>query len=494
MNRILLGSIVLAAAALRFHALGAKSFWLDEAMSVEIARLPWHQLLFDLWHREANMAPYYVLLHTWLALGAGEGFIRALSVLFSVATIPMVYALGARLLGRPAGMLAAWFLAINAYHIRYAQEARAYAMVVFFAALASWLFVKNIEEPAAAHWKTYTAACVLCAYSHFYGALIVVSHAVSLAFLPRGHADWHKIARSLAWFSLFVVPIAVFSAQAGTAPLNWIPRIDRDTLPTLAILFAGNYGPGLMILDLAMLGLAALSAIRVWRESGRTVQAWRYGLLFSWLCVPPGIVLVASLVRPLFFSRFFIPCLPAFVLLVAAGFLRLRAGVLSWILFAAISVGSVVGTFSYYRVDFDLYRPHWREAVAYVLDHSQPGDSVYSGRANQEPFEFYRWQRRPAPAWPKNLNPPTTSNEAKENWAVIPGTTLRAAKPVGDRVWLLLPYTDSPGGKPDLEGSAVRDWFAIGRHRAEVQRLPWIEVVLYVADAANSFRPEKPRP
>jgi mannosyltransferase len=279
-NAIPLVFITLAAAALRFHSLAAKSFWLDEAMSVEIARLPWHGLFFDLWHREANMAPYYVLLRPWLDVSSSEGFIRSLSVLFSVATIPVVYALGVRLFVRPAGILAAWFLAINAYHIRYAQEARAYAMVVFFAVLASWLFTKNIHEPAGAHWKTYTAACVLCVYSHFYGGLIVVSHVVSLAFLPPGHADWRKIVRSLVWFSLFVVPIAVLSARAGTAPLDWIPRIDRDTLPSLAILFAGNYGVSLLTLDLAMIGLTALSAIRVWRESGRTVQAWRYGLLF----------------------------------------------------------------------------------------------------------------------------------------------------------------------------------------------------------------------
>lgn len=462
-------------------------------MSVEIARLPWHQLFLDLWHREANMAPYYVLLHAWLALGSGEGLIRSLSVLFSVATIPVVYALGARLFGRPAGLLAAWFLAVNAYHIRYAQEARAYAMVVFFAALASWLFVKNIEDPANAHWNAYTAVCVLCAYSHFYGGLIVVSHGVSLAFLPPGQTDWRKIRWTLGWFSMFMVPIAVFSAQIGTGPLNWIPRIDRDTLPTVAILFAGNYGPGLMILDLAMVGMAAFSAVRVWREAGRTVQSWRYGLLFSWLCVAPGTVLLACLVRPLFSPRFFIPCLPALALLVAAGFTRLRWGVLSWILCAAISVGSLLGTNSYYRRDFDLYRPDWREAVAYALDHSQPGDSVYSDRANQESFEFYRWQRRPAPAWPKNLNPPINHDETEDDFVVIPGTELRSARPGGDRVWLLLPYTGL-GGKPLLDSASVRDWFASGRRSAEAQQFPWIEVVLYVADATNSPQAEKNDP
>jgi mannosyltransferase len=177
-DAILLVVITLAAAALRFHFIGAKSFWLDEGFSFGIARLPWRQMVLDLWHHDLNMSLYFVLLHFWLALGSSEGFIRVLSALFSVGAIPVVYALGARLLGHPGGLLASWLLAVNAFHIRYAQEARSYALVVFLAALASWLFVKNIEEPAAARWNAYSAVCVLCTYSHFYGALIVVAHIV----------------------------------------------------------------------------------------------------------------------------------------------------------------------------------------------------------------------------------------------------------------------------------------------------------------------------
>src|ERR1700687_4994801 len=108
----LLALITIAAAVLRFHGIAAKSFWLDEGISVEIARLPWPQFFYVLRHREINMALYYFLLHFWLALGSTEGFIRGLSVLFSVATVPVLYLLGVRLFERSAGLLAAWLLAI----------------------------------------------------------------------------------------------------------------------------------------------------------------------------------------------------------------------------------------------------------------------------------------------------------------------------------------------------------------------------------------------
>src|ERR1700690_235500 len=91
------GLIALVATILRLHAITAKSFWLDEGISVQIARLPWNQLLFVLRHREANMALFYLLLRFWLLFGSSEGYIRGFSALFSVATIPLLYALGSRL-------------------------------------------------------------------------------------------------------------------------------------------------------------------------------------------------------------------------------------------------------------------------------------------------------------------------------------------------------------------------------------------------------------
>jgi uncharacterized membrane protein len=117
---ILLSLVTFLAALLRMHALTAKSFWLDEGLSVEVARLPWPRLMHALWFGDANMSLYLLLLRHWLTFGNSEGFIRGLSVLFSVATVPPIFFLGARLFGRRAGLLAALLLAVNAYHIHYA--------------------------------------------------------------------------------------------------------------------------------------------------------------------------------------------------------------------------------------------------------------------------------------------------------------------------------------------------------------------------------------
>src|SRR5579864_3485186 len=89
----LLLAITAAGAVLRFLYLARKSFWLDEGVSVMLARLDLANLLHILWRREANMALYYGLLRMWLHFGGGDYFVRSLSAVISVAAIPVIYLL-----------------------------------------------------------------------------------------------------------------------------------------------------------------------------------------------------------------------------------------------------------------------------------------------------------------------------------------------------------------------------------------------------------------
>src|SRR5271168_1312610 len=96
-----------AAAALRFLFLVRKPFWFDECFSVEVARLSWHDFGRLLWRREANMSLYYLLLRGWLHFGSSPFFIRSLSVIISLATLPAIFWLAWKLFDRRVALLAA---------------------------------------------------------------------------------------------------------------------------------------------------------------------------------------------------------------------------------------------------------------------------------------------------------------------------------------------------------------------------------------------------
>src|SRR5260370_7408128 len=107
-----------------------------------------------------------------------------LSVLFGLAALPIVWAIGDRLLGRRVGLIAASLLAINAFHIKHSQEVRGYILLVLLAALSMFLFVRGIEQPSRKTWIMYALVTTLTIYSHLFGVFILPSHWIPLLSLP----------------------------------------------------------------------------------------------------------------------------------------------------------------------------------------------------------------------------------------------------------------------------------------------------------------------
>src|SRR5205085_7240532 len=96
--RMLTASVVVVVAvgvALRF--LTSSHLWLDEALTVNIARLPLSRIPDALRH-DGSPPLYYLLLHWWIAaFGAGDIAVRALSAVLAIATLPLLWLAGQRL-------------------------------------------------------------------------------------------------------------------------------------------------------------------------------------------------------------------------------------------------------------------------------------------------------------------------------------------------------------------------------------------------------------
>src|SRR5713101_2100352 len=90
--------VVVAGVVLRFVT--RSDLWLDEALTVNISRLPLSDLHEALRHDGAPPL-FYLLLHGWISVfGDSDVAVRALAGVFSVATLPVIWFAGRRL-GRP---------------------------------------------------------------------------------------------------------------------------------------------------------------------------------------------------------------------------------------------------------------------------------------------------------------------------------------------------------------------------------------------------------
>lgn len=457
-RRLALGGEIALAGLLGLIALGNRSFWLDESASVTLAKLDWGAFAHELHVREANMSLYYVLLRWWSELGDSERVLRSLSVIVTVALVPVVYLLARRLADTRVALLACLFVAVNPMIVRYSQEARGYALCVLLVTTSAYLFVRGIQQPTWPVWIAYGLVAGLSGYAHFFGLLVLPAQALSLLFLPRASLPWRHLAGAAVVLACLLGPLVYLLSGVDPAHGAWT---SGNTVGRLFDPFHDN-----RVLALAVVTAGAIVVIALWlvlrRRFGPRLQtgaAWTWALLVLWIVVPVGLVLALAVVyRPLFVVRYFIICIPPILLLASMFIAQIHR---RWLAVAAsvmIVAGSAAGVIRWYAGG---QQEDWRGATRFVVDSARPGDGVmlYAPYV-RIPFAVYLDQmeavnRAPAPVYPPD---DWETPSMKFNAAVpIAADDIRAAAEPFDQVWLVLSHValfgaDDPGYEAVLSG------------------------------------------
>ncbi|SRR5581483_8351509 len=472
--------LVGAAAVLRFHALGQKSIWVDEAVSIEMARLDWYNFARILWRHEANMALYTLLLRFWLPFGDSEAWIRTLSVIPALATIPAVYVLGRKLFNPRVGLIAALLITVNAFHVRYSQEARSYSLYPFLCVLSFLYFVKFLEEPSRENRIRHVITSALAVYAHFFAGLAVVAQWLSLKLLDRKHIP-ASIKNNWRQFAIAIVPLVLFVATTGIGVLRWIPRPGLSSLHTAAVFLTGAGGNKLLYLYAAACILALIPVVRaLFRRRQLAQREWRIAVLAIWVLFPILSVFVLSQWKPCFLARYFIFTVPAISLLAAAGIERLRSRWLIGPVLVLFGAWSLPAVYANYEKDIDIAREDFRNASEYVLGHAQGGDVLlFHQPIGRMPYEYYR-SITAAAAYPTVIYPEHGEQLAYKDFysGRAPESFLASVPAQYSRVWVMLTYNQLPDG-PDATTRVISDSFARQYPSVEVKQFTGVEVRLY---------------
>jgi mannosyltransferase len=376
------------ATGLRLYMLGARSLWLDEGMSVGFARLPWPEFTELLWQREGNMSLYYVLLRWWLSVGDSEARIRGLSVIASVGAVIAIYFLGKRLFNRNTGLLAAFVLALNVFHILYAQEARSYAFLSLAVILASYCLVRAVESGSAWMWSLYAAFSAAAMYFHFFAAFVVAAQALSVILWLRP-IPWKNLIISLTICGIFVLPIGAFMhANFHNSQLDWVHFPTWHVFYSFLNLFTGNGGSVLVWGSVLLVGAGIALFVIQYKKKTDSREVFSLGFVVVWLFFPLVAMLGISIHRPIFVDRYMTISLPAFALILAR-VLESMSPKLRVAAFALFVVLSARGVNHYYKTPTD-DSEDWRSAAQYYLSHSQPGEMVmFNNGSARAVFEYY---------------------------------------------------------------------------------------------------------
>ena len=184
--------------------------WLDETLSVEIARLPLAALHDGL--RQDGAPPlYYLLLKGWTAaVGTGTVAVRLLTVLLVPVALALAWLLGRRLGGVAGGRASVVALAVLPWFARYGSETRMYLLVVVLV-LCGALALHAVHASGSRRSVAALAACVAALLLTHYWSLFLLA-AVGLVYLP-----------GLVRRRPGAVRVAVAGALGAAAFLPWLP-------------------------------------------------------------------------------------------------------------------------------------------------------------------------------------------------------------------------------------------------------------------------------
>ncbi len=206
------GAVLAAGIALRF--ITKSELWFDEALSVNIARVPFSEL-GDALRQDGAPPLYYVLLHLWMdVFGTGDVAVRALSGVISVATLPLAFLAGRRVGGRVAAWGAVLVLASSPYAIRFATETRMYALVMFLVLWGYLALRRALETPSWARLAVVGVVTGLLVYTQYWSFYLVAVVGLGLAV-----AAWRAspVGRAAAFRTLLAV---------GVGTLTLLPWLD----------------------------------------------------------------------------------------------------------------------------------------------------------------------------------------------------------------------------------------------------------------------------
>ncbi len=225
-----LAGITALGIAVRFASLGLQSYHHDEVITaMRVIPGSFKDMLHRVRTSESNPPLYYALAWGWAkAFGTGEFGLRSLSALFGAATVPLGYLIGRQLASRRAGLILAALLAVNPMLIWYSQEARSYALLVFFGALSLLFFARALDTRRGRDLALWALASALALCSHYFAVFAVAIEAAWLLVALRGR--WRLVMPALAGvgaIGLALLPLA--NSQTNPTHIDWIENSPLST-------------------------------------------------------------------------------------------------------------------------------------------------------------------------------------------------------------------------------------------------------------------------
>ena len=378
---LLVTTIVVLGAALRWYNLTEWDMWLDEVDTLWIAE-----------SGEYTEGPMYrtAPVNFWLTaasirvFGANEFGGRFPSFLAGVLTLLLFFVTFRAVLGDRAAILGMLFLCLSMWHIFWSQVGRHFGPLTLFLLLGlSFLLAHWQRRTAYLAWlAAASVGAALATHSSAFFFLAAIVAVLGFGFLAsllgwseRPSGDYLRAGVPFLILMIAYLPVLFTVGQ-------YILEVKTAWNPPYGILASYLFYVPPFVVFLALAGFLVL-------VKRRDELAW----LLAGLIVVPFALLVFSTTRTLASAAYILASIIAVAALVGvtADWL-LDTGSRATFRWAAVTI--VVGIFvaqawdlAHYYMVYNGLKPRWKDAIAYVEERRQPGESLYA--SEQWVAEYY---------------------------------------------------------------------------------------------------------
>ena len=370
--------IALAVGAfLIFYRLAEQSVYVDEAFTLDAARMPIGAMLLQLAQHDAHPPLLYLYVHAAMALLHWPStWYRYLVAPFGLATIACTWALARRGFSDIAAAMAALVVATEPTLLLFDRLLRMYAPLTALAALSCVLLLRastaQTHRSRVVAWILYGLCAVVMPYVMYLGAIVVACQgAYSLFDLRR---RWPAIASGVMallctipwwWGIKEQFPQSGYTGGKGLAAAAWSARdVLGYALPVSW--YSGTHFDLIFTIVVVAIAIAALALAR-----GGALSIY-------WCALALMVLATFALGRNLVFARYLVYLVPAFALAVGAiGALAMKtrwrvAGVA--LVLAFLSINAVADADQ--LLDKFYQSSDWNTVASIMSQNERPSDAI----------------------------------------------------------------------------------------------------------------------
>ena len=303
-------------------------------LAIFLGREPLGDLLQTVVTERGGAPLHFLLAWTVEHLGGGLTALRAVSLVFAIASVPLVALLGRRLAGAQAGVAAAVLASGTWVFLFHGIYGRMYSLFLFTSLLSFLALLSALDHGGRRRFALWGLALLASLATHPYAALVVASQLLYVLLRRERVRDALAtvavvgIAAAPFWWADVVLRDRFDVGVGGGGDRLGSPGAVLDHLWRVAGDFSVGHGPWLVpVLLLAVLGLA------------RTRERFLVASVFALPAIAFTVATLGSSTSPE--SRHLIYALPFFGVLLAAPLLTLPR-VLAFVALAALLGGEVV--------------------------------------------------------------------------------------------------------------------------------------------------------